>query len=79
MRFLGKLLMAATMNRAGENHDFDKEVILRVHLAIKRGSYREAEIMIMIAMLGNPPATITSELRELLIQVASELQRAARD
>ena len=48
-------------------------------LAVDCGEYREAEKLIATALLGNPPATIAAELRELLMQVVPQLQRAAGD
>ena len=48
-------------------------------LAIDCGEYREAEKLAMIGLLGNAPASIAAELRELLKQVFSQLQQAAGD
>jgi hypothetical protein len=48
-------------------------------LAVDCGEYREAEKLIARALLGNPPASIAAELRELLMQVIPQLQQAAGD
>jgi hypothetical protein len=48
-------------------------------LAVDCGEYREAEKLIATALLGNPPASIAAELRELLMQVVPQLQHAAGD
>lgn len=48
-------------------------------LAVDCGEYREAEKLIARALLGNPPASIAAELRELLMQVVPQLQQAVGD
>ncbi|MDQ7027329.1 MAG: hypothetical protein Q9P01_02955 [Anaerolineae bacterium] len=48
-------------------------------LAVDCGEYREAEKLLLTALLGNPPASIAAKLRELLMQVVPHLQRAVGD
>lgn len=48
-------------------------------LAVDCGEYREAEKLIGAALAGNPPDSIAAELRELLMQVVPQLQRAVGD
>jgi hypothetical protein len=48
-------------------------------LAVDCGEYREAEKLAMIGLLGNPPASIEAELRDVLMQASGQLQKAAGD
>lgn len=59
----------------------NRSVILRsaASLAIDCGEYREAEKLIATALASDPPPSIANELRDLLMQVMSQLQRAIGD
>lgn len=48
-------------------------------LALDCGEYVEAEKLAMIGLLGNRPASIAAELREVLMQAIRQLQKAAGD
>lgn len=48
-------------------------------LALDCGEYVEAERLAMIGLLGNRPASIAAELREVLMQAIRQLQKAAGD
>jgi hypothetical protein len=71
--------MADMMKRAGENHNFDRELIRRVRLAMRHGNYREAEIMIATRLVEDNQGDNAAELRGLLIQVVSYLLETGED